>query len=96
MQQIKMNEAQRIQNVKMSEAQRIQGAEVAGKQFMFDVRETREVAKMNRVAGQLDNAQAQAAQARAAQTGAITGMFGALGSIGGSLMQAGMAKPPAG
>ena len=96
MQQIKMAEAQRIQNVKMSEAQRIQGAEVAGKQFMFDVRETREVAKMNRVAGQLDNAQAQAAQARAAQTGAITGMFGALGSIGGSLMQAGMAKQPAG
>ena len=85
MQQIKMNEAQRIQNVKMSEAQRVQGAEVAGKQFMFDVRETREVAKMNRVAGQVDNAQAQAARARADQTGAITGMLGGLSSIASSM-----------
>jgi hypothetical protein len=92
MQQIKMAEAQRIQNVKMGEAQRIQGAEVAGKQFMFDVRETREVAKMDRVAGQLSNAQAQAAKARADQTGAITGMFGSLASIGGSLMASGAGK----
>ncbi len=89
MQQIKMAEAQRIQNVKMSEAQRVQGAEVAGKQFMFDVREQREVAKMERVAGQMQNAQAQAAKARADQTGAITGMLGGLASIGGSLMASG-------
>lgn len=89
MQQAKMAEAQRIQNIKMSEAQRVQGAEVAGKQFMFDVREQREVAKMDRVAGQMQNAQAQAAQARADQTGAITGMFGSLASIGGSLMASG-------
>jgi hypothetical protein len=34
----------------------------------------------------MQNAQAQAAQARADQTGAITGMFGSLASIGGSLM----------
>ena len=93
MQQIKMNEAQRIQEVKMSEAQRVQNAEVAGKQFMFNVREEREVAKMNRVAGQLDNAQAQVAQARADQTGAITGMFGGLASIGGSMMSAGATAP---
>lgn len=89
MQQIKMNEAQRIQEVKMSEAQRVQNAEVAGKQFMFNVREEREVAKMNRVAGQMDNAQAQAAKARADQTGAITGMLGGLSSIASSMGKGG-------
>jgi hypothetical protein len=93
MQQIKMAEVQRIQNVKISEAQRVQAAEAAGKQFMFDVRETREVAKMNRVAGQLDNAQAQAAQARANQTGAITGMLGGLSSIASSIGAASMPAP---
>ena len=89
MQQIKMAEAQRIQNVKMSEAQRVQEAEAAGKQFMFNAREQREVAKMERVAGQMQSAQAQAAKARADQTGAITGMLGGLASIGGSLMASG-------
>ena len=95
MQQIKMNEAQRIQEVKMSEAQRVQNAEVAGKQFMFNVREEREVAKMNRVAGQVQNAQAQAAQARADQTGAITGMLGGLSSIASSIGAASMSTPAA-
>lgn len=95
MQQIKMNEAQRIQEVKMGEAQRVQNAEVAGKQFMFNVREEREVAKMNRVAGQLSNAQAQAAQARADQTGAITGMLGGLSSIASSIGAASMPAPAA-
>ncbi len=93
MQQLKMAEAQRLQGIKMSEAQRVQAAGVAGKQFMFDVREQREVAKMDRVAGQMSNAQAQAAQARADQTGAITGMLGSLGSIASSIGSASMAKP---
>jgi len=93
MQQLKMAEAQRLQGIKMSEAQRVQAADVAGKQFMFDVREQREVAKMDRVAGQMSNAQAQAAQARADQTGAITGMLGSLGSIASSMGSASMAKP---
>ena len=93
MQQLKMAEAQRLQGIKMSEAQRVQAADVAGKQFMFDVREQREVAKMDRVAGQMSNAQAQAVQARADQTGAITGMLGSLGSIASSMGSASMAKP---
>jgi hypothetical protein len=93
MQQTKMAEARRIQDVKMSEAQRVQSAEAAGKQFMFNVREEREVAKMNRVAGQVQNAQAQAAQARADQTGAITGMLGGLSSIASSIGAASMPAP---
>ena len=89
MQQTKMAEAQRIQGVAMSEAQRVQAAGVAGKQFMFEVREGREVAKMDRVAGQLSNAQAQAAQARADQTGALTGMIGGVTSALGSMASSG-------
>jgi hypothetical protein len=76
---------QDLQAIKMAEAQRVQQAQAAGKQFMFEVREQREVARMDRVAGQMSNAQAQAAQARADQTGAITGMLGSLGSIGSSM-----------
>ena len=63
---------------------------------MFNVREDREVAKMNRVAGQLSNAQAQAAQARANQTGAITGMLGGLASIASSVGAARSTSTPGG
>lgn len=80
---------QELQAIKISEAQRVQQAEAQGKAFMFNAREEREVAKMDRVAGQMQNAQAQAAKARADQTGAITGMLGGLASIGGSLMASG-------
>jgi hypothetical protein len=87
---------QDLQAIKMAEAQRVQQAQAAGKQFMFDVREQREVAKMDRVAGQMSNAQAQAVQARADQTGAITGMLGSLGSIASSMGSASMsASAPA-
>ena len=90
--QMNMAEAQRIQNIQMSEAQRVQGAEVAGKQFMFDTRESREVAQMNRVAGQQQQAQAQQMQARADQMGALTGMISGVGSIVQSVGAARYAK----
>jgi hypothetical protein len=89
LQQLKMAEAQRLQGIQMSEAQRVQEADVAGKQFMFSVREGREVAQMDRVAGQMQQAQAQAAQARADQMGALTGMIGGLGSIASSMAAGG-------
>lgn len=94
LQQMKMAEAQRIQGIQMSEAQRVQAADVAGKQFMFDVRETRETAKINRVAGQQQQAQATAAQASANQMGALTGMIGGLGSIASSMAAGGAFKTP--
>jgi len=75
---------QELQTQKMAEAQRIQGAEAAGKQFMFNVREEREVAKMNRVAGQMGIAGAQEQQANADYTGALTGMIGGVTSAVGS------------
>ena len=89
LQQIKMAEAQRIQGIQMSEAQRVQGAEAQGKAFMFGTREEREVAKMNRVAGQQQQAQASAAQASADQMGALTGMIGGIGSITSSMAASG-------
>ena len=92
LQQMKMAEAQRIQGIQMSEAQRVQAADVAGKQFMFDARETRETAKINRVAGQQQQAQASAAQASANQMGALTGMIGGLGSIASSMAAGGAFK----
>ena len=92
MQRMKMAEAQRIQGVQINEAQRIQGAEAAGKQFMFDTRESREVAQMNRVAGQQQQAQAQQMQARADQMGALTGMISGVGSIVQSVGAARYAK----
>jgi hypothetical protein len=88
LQQMKMSEAQRIQGIQISEGQRVQQAEAQGKSFMFETQEGREIAKMNRVAGQLGGAQAQEMQARADKTGAITGMIGGLASTAGSLMGA--------
>ena len=92
LEQIQMSEAGRIQGVQMSEAGRMQEADVAGKQFVFGQQEAREIAKMDRVAGQLSGAQGRAAQARADQTGALTGMIGGITSTVGSLASAGAFK----
>lgn len=74
-----------VQQQKMAEERRMQQSEVAGKQFVYSETENREVAQLNRVAGQLGMAEQVRAQAQADQTGAITGMFGSLASIGGSM-----------
>jgi hypothetical protein len=89
LEQLQMSEAGRIQGVQMSEAGRMQEADVAGRQFVYGQQEARELAKMDRVAGQLSNAQAREAQARADQTGALTGMIGGLTSTVGSLASSG-------
>ena len=88
LQQMKISEQQRIQSVQIQEGQRTQGADAAGKQFMFNAKETREADKLDRVAGQLSGAQARESQAAADQTGAITGAIGGLTSIAGSYMSA--------
>jgi len=92
LEQIQMSEAGRIQGVQMSEAGRMQEADVAGKQFVFGQQEARELQKMDRVAGQLSGAQAREAQARADQTGALTGMIGGLTSTIGSMASSGAFK----
>jgi len=82
---------QRLMQQKMSEEQRIQQAGVAGKQFVFGAREQREMQQLDRVSNQISAVRGQAAAARRDQTAAITGMFGSLASIGGSMMMGQMA-----
>ena len=81
LEQLKMAEKQRIQSVGIAEGRRTQSLDAAGKQFMFDTRENREVSKMNRVAGLADRAANQEAQARADGNAALTGMLSGLGSL---------------
>ena len=80
---------QRLMQQKMSEEQRIQQADVAGKQFVFGTREQREMQQLDRVSNQISALRGQAAAAQRDQTAAITGMFGSLASLGGSMLMAG-------
>ena len=73
-------EKQRIEGIAMSQAEKVQQAEASGKQFVFNATEQREDAKIDRVATQLDNAQAQMAQANRDGTSAITGAIGGITS----------------
>ena len=73
-------EKQRIEGIAMSQAEKVQQAEASGKQFVFNTTEQREDAKIDRVATQLDNAQAQMAQANRDGTSAITGAIGGITS----------------
>ncbi len=86
LQEAKIAEQRRIQGIMMSEEARVQSAQAAGKQFKFGARETREQGAIDRTYGELMGARQDRAQAKADQTGAITGMFGSLASIGGSLI----------
>lgn len=79
---------QDVQRRKMAEEQRMQQADVAGKQFVFSTTEQREVKEMDRTYAEMMGAGQAQAQAKADQTGAITGMFGSLASIGGGMLNA--------
>ena len=77
---------QQMQQAKMAEEQRIQSAEAMGKQFVFGATESREQGAIDRTYGELMGAKQDQAQARADKTGAITGMFGSMASIGGGML----------
>jgi hypothetical protein len=70
---------QRAQQMRMAEAQILQQADVAGRQFMFQTREQREMQRLNRLAGLQTQAMANQQAAQAQQTAAF-------GALGGSLM----------
>jgi hypothetical protein len=89
LQEAKLAEQRRIQGIMMSEEARVQSAQAAGKQFKFQARETRQQGAIDRTYGELMGARQDRAQAKADQTGAVTGMFGSLASIGGSLIGGG-------
>ena len=77
---------QTLQQQKMAEGQRLQSLEAAGKQFEFNAREQRETARLNRVAGQMQQSAQQEAQAKADQSAAWAGAFtGAIGAVAGGV-----------
>lgn len=76
-----LGEKQRMQGIEMSEAQRLQDADVSGQQFKFNTRENRQIAELNRIAGQQQNYQQMQASARADQQVAIMGGIQGLSSL---------------
>ncbi len=54
MEATRMSEKQRVQGVQISEGQRMQTAEAKGKAYEWEAKESREAAKMNRVAGYIN------------------------------------------
>ena len=95
LERMRMSEKQRVQGVQINEGQRVQQADTAGKKFMFDTKENREVSKMNRVAGLADRAANQEAQARADGNAALSGMVSSLGSLAGAGISANATKDAA-
>ena len=75
---------QTLQQQRMAEAQRIQSAEVAGKQFVFNATEQREMQQLNRLSSQIGALRGAAAQARADSTNMMMGAIGAVGDTLGS------------
>lgn len=88
-QKAKMEEAQRLQGVKFGEAQRLQLAETESVKFKYGEQESRDISKLNRLAGQQAQASANQAAAKQAQGAAIGGAISAVGSIAGGLASAG-------
>ena len=70
---------QRSQLMRLQEGSRVQGLKVRGQEFMFNVREDREIAKLNRTAGLLDQARGREQALRAKQDSAFGQAVGALG-----------------
>jgi hypothetical protein len=89
MQEQKMAEAQRIQGVQFSEAQRMQAAETESIKFQYGERESRDIARLNRLSGQEAQQRANQAGAKQAQGAAIGGAISAVGSIAGGLAAGG-------
>tara|TARA_R100001530_G_scaffold105248_2_gene73419 strand:+ start:2075 stop:2749 length:675 start_codon:yes stop_codon:yes gene_type:complete len=76
---------ERLNQAKMQEEQRLQSADVMGQQFMFGTREQREVAKLNRNASMLDNAQQDLRDTRAAESAAEAQMYNSVGQVVGGI-----------
>lgn len=76
---------QQMQQMRMSEAVRLQQADVSGKQFMFGVREDREMQKLDRLQGMADRTANQAAAYQQASASAFGSAFGSLVTLGTEL-----------
>lgn len=65
---------------RLSELQRVQAAEVAGKQFVFEQKENREMQKLNRLQSQITGAEQQQMAAQQAEAAAWSGAISGIGS----------------
>ena len=83
---LKAQGEQNLQQRQTAEKQRMQNVDAQGNIFEFNATETREVAQMDRVATQMDNASAQEMQANADANSAMTGMISGVGSVAGAYM----------
>jgi hypothetical protein len=83
---LKAQGEQNLQQRQTAEKQRMQNVDAQGNIFQFQATERREVAQMDRVATQMDNAAAQQMQANADANSAMTGMISGLGNIGAAYM----------
>ena len=82
LQAMRMQEKQRIQGIQMGEGARVQQAQAAGKQFVFNAQEEREMQQLDRVSAQLSGSEARQMQAQSDRTGALMGTIGGLAQIG--------------
>lgn len=73
---------QSMQQMKMNEAIRLQQADIAGKQFTFGVREQREMTQLDRAQAMVSQYSAAEAQARQAQNQMLGSAIGAAASFG--------------
>jgi len=85
----KMEEAQRLQQAKYMEGVRTQTAETEGIKFKYGEQESRDIAKLNRLAGQEAQAKQDAAAAKQAQGSAVGGIISAVGSLAGGFVGGG-------
>jgi hypothetical protein len=92
LQTARINEKKRIEAAQMSEAGRMQQLDASGKMFMYNQREGRETAQIERVAGQLSGAQQNEAAAAADATAALTGTIGSAASVMGTIGAANIAN----
>lgn len=77
--------AQQAQQMRMSEAQRLQQADVAGKQFVFGAREEREMQQLNRAAGLAQGSRAAQQASRSSMYGALGSFAGSMTGLAGEL-----------
>lgn len=82
------------QQAMLSEKQRVQQAEAAGKEFVFQQQENREVAKLNRLSAQIDGAKGQEVAAQQAKASAISGAISGIGSAISAGLGAKAFQPP--
>ena len=79
--QQRIGEQQRLQEISISEGQRVQKADAAGKAYMYEAKEKRNVADLNHAASKIAQQERAQQQASNAKTAAIAGGFEAVGNI---------------